>query len=179
MSQCPQVTARSRGKGSRSHICRHPGRQTSDTAHLVADQIRLAGLHVVPEGIRALEVGAVLDGARWGDPVTEQAVAADLDHGAGDLAADVEADEGVVVDAENAEVDDGACLVVNVGFRLGEGLEVAGVGVADDVRRGGTAGVVGIVCCVLYIVSIPDHCLLLGILTNLDAQCTRNFPGGC
>jgi hypothetical protein len=63
MSQCSQVTARSRRKRSRSHIRRHPGRQTGDTTHLVANQIRLAGLHVVPEGIRALEVGAVLDGA--------------------------------------------------------------------------------------------------------------------
>lgn len=146
MSQCPQITTRSRRKRSRSHIRRHPWRQTSDAADPIAKQIRLAGLHIVPEGIRTFKVCAVLDGAGRGDPVTEQSVAAHFDHGAGNLAANVEADEGVVVDAEDAEVDDRARLVVNVGLRLGEGLEVTGVSVADDIRGGGIASVVRIVC---------------------------------
>jgi hypothetical protein len=66
--------------------------------------------------------------------------------------------------------------VVNVGLRLGEGLEVACVSVADDIGGGGSAGVVGIGCCVLYWVSLPAHGMLPGIPTNLDAQCTRYFP---
>jgi hypothetical protein len=40
--------------------------------------------------------------------------------------------------------------VVHVGLRLGEGLEVACVGVADDVCGDGIACFAGIAWCVLY-----------------------------
>lgn len=172
-----QGRALNRREQSRCHIRRHPRRQTSDTAHLVADQIRLAGCHIIPEGIRALEVGAVLDGARKGGPVTEQAGTAyfDIDP----AVAHVEADEGVVVDAEDAEVDDRACLVVDVGLGLGEGLEVTCVSVADDVCGDGIACVAGIALCVLYLVSLHDHGILPRGPTNLEAQCTMYFPVGC
>lgn len=158
-----------RSKRPRNRISRLPRSQTRIAPYSVTKEIRLALLCIIPEGIWSLEAGAVLDAATGRRPVPKESVLTDFDDRACSVTVHVEADEGVLVDGEEGEVDRGGGFQVDVGLWLAEGLEVAGVCVAKDRGCSWISLVIGIIFRVLYFISHGTQDILGGF-TNCDAQ---------